>query len=225
MGPTEAWLAVGLAAAVMLALGIGVVAAQRRARIGALMSAHGWVRSRRDDTTTITAGDDSWAVEITRSFASQQSPPSTHIVTSTWTDAAPRRSSLALVAGPSPPPEMRDIAISAFAALPGRLKGWLGMTRPVAGAGLQIAEEVDPRLLAFVTEGQAHATGSLTAMADAVDTWCGNYGREREQPAVSLNAEGIQIRVRVDVSRSPAQLSAFVDLGRRCRAALSDIGT
>lgn len=193
---------------------------RQRAQFDALLTEHGWTRLRDGESSFVGPGDTDWTVRTTRSFAAQQTPPSTHIVVSTWSSAWPRRSDGAVLAGPTPPGPLRDVAVDLLDSLGGPMRGWLGLTRVGGGARLRPLRSADPRLLVLTT-ADSDVSG-LAGVADAVTGWCSRYGSERDQPAVTLDADGVTVRVRTDVMRAPERLLAFVELGIGCRAALGD---
>ncbi|MCX2932199.1 hypothetical protein ORI20_18150 [Mycobacterium sp. CVI_P3] len=215
-------------AGLVLAVMVGILGAaaliararRRRARFDALLGERGWTRLREGDCTTVRPEHGDWEVRTTRSFAAQQSPPSTHIVVSTWASAWPGHPGGAVLAGPSPPGPMRDMAIGLIGSLDGPLRGWLGLTRVGGGARLRPLSSADPRLLVLATvDGEVPG---LAGVADAVSTWCARYGGERDQPAVTLDTDGVTVRVRSDAMHSPERLLAFVELGMACRTALAE---
>ncbi len=179
------------------------------------------MRLRDGDSTTVRPERGDWEVRTTRSFATQQSPPSTHIIVSTWSSTWPTSSHGTLLAGPSPPGPLRDMAIGLIGSLNGPLRGWLGLTRVGDGAELRALDTPDPRLLAFTT---ADGDGAgLAGVADAVSAWCARYDNERDQPAVTLDTDGVTVRVRSDAMQAPERLLAFVELGLACRTALGEL--
>lgn len=194
--------------------------ARTRAALGGLLGERGWMARRDGETTTVTPATDDWVLRSRRAFATQQSVPGTHVVTSTWTAPTPRMGSGALLAGPSPPGPARAIAVALIDSLDPKLAGWIGMGRVGDGQPLQHELPADPRLLVLGT-ADAVALGTLAAVADAVEEWCARYRSEREQPALSLSGDGLEVRVRVDVMSSAAQLADFVALCEKCRAAVA----
>ena len=207
----------------LVVLGSGVLLARsrrRRAHFDALLGERGWARLRDGGTTIVRPEHDDWEVRTTRSFAAQQTPPTTHIVISTWSSASPCRSTGAVLAGPSPPGPLREMAIGLIGSLDGRTRGWLGLGRVGGGAPLRALDAADPRLLVLATTDDE--VPGLAGVADAVSAWCASYPAERDQPAVTLDADGVTVRVRTDVMQAPLRLQAFVELGLACRAALGD---
>lgn len=217
-------IAVAVLAAIVCGLGVAALLARsrrRRARFDALLGERGWMRLRNGDSTTVRPGHGDWEVRTSRSFAAQQSPSSTHIVVSTWSSAWPSHPEGALLAGPSPPGPLRDMAIGLIGSMAGPARGWLGLTRFGDGARLRPLSSADPRLLVFVTADRDGP--ELTAVADAVCAWCARHGDERDQPAVTLDTDGVTVRVRSDATRAPECLQDFVELGLACRIALGDL--
>ncbi|MDZ7886118.1 MAG: hypothetical protein U5N53_25900 [Mycobacterium sp.] len=194
--------------------------ARKRAAVQRLLDEHGWAVHRDGEITTLTPATGDWAVRSRRAFAVQQSVPGTHIVTSTWSAPTPRMGSGALLVGPSPPGPARAIAVALIDSLDPKLAGWIGMGRVGGGQPLQHVLPADPRLLVLGT-AEAAAPGTLVAVADAVEEWCARYDSEREQPALSLSGDGLEVRVRVDVMSSAARLAHFVALCEKCRAAVA----
>lgn len=195
--------------------------ARKRAALARLLDERGWTVHRDGETTTVTPAADGWVLRMRRGFATQQSVPGTHVVTSIWTAPASRSTGGALLAGPSPPGPVREIAVALIGSLDAKLAGWIGMARVDGGQPLQNVLPSDPRLLVLGT-ADTEVPGTLAAVADAVDQWCARYPSEREQPAVSLSEAGLEVRVRVDVLSSAARLADFVDLGEKCRAGVAD---
>ena len=124
-----------------------------------------------------------------------------------------------MIAGPTPPGPLRDLAVNLIGALDGPMSGWLGLTRVDAGNALRQVRSADPRLLVFTT-GDGPVP-DLTRLADAVCSWCARNDGERDQPAVSFGADGVTVRVRSDVTQSPQRLAEFVEFGLACHTALS----
>lgn len=213
-----------LVAVVATAAGLYLVVrarARRRAALGRLLDERGWTVARDGETTIVTPATDTWVLRMRRAFATQQSVPGTHVVTSIWTAPQPRRAGGALLAGPSPPGPVREIAVALIGSLDAKLAGWIGMARVDGGQPLQTVLPSDPRLLVLGTT-DTETPGMLSAVADAVAGWCARYPSEREQPAVSLSESGLEVRVRVDVLSSAARLADFVDLCEGCRAGVAD---
>lgn len=192
---------------------------RRRALFRSALAHRGWQTIRSGDETTVSPTGGDWTLTTSRSFAAQMSPPSTRVVVSTWTSPIPRTPGPAMVAGPAPPPELRDLTVALLGSATPAMTRWLGIDRVSGGRPLVPLSEVDDRLLAFATDGYRPA-GQLTGVADAISAWCSVNRSEREQPAVSIDDTGICVRVRVDVLRSVQQIDAFVELGLRCRDSL-----
>lgn len=125
-----------------------------------------------------------------------------------------------MLAGPSPPGALRELAIGLIGSLDGPLPGWLGLTRVGGGARLRPLSSADPRLLVLATADDD--VPGLAGVADAVSAWCARFRAERDQPAVTLDTDGVTVRVRTDAMQAPDRLLAFVELGLACRAALGD---
>lgn len=215
-------VAVGVGVVAVAAAVAGVImarAARQRALFDRLLGQRGWARSRDGETTTISPHTGEWAVRMTRSFASQQLP-TTHIVTSVWTAASPLNLDGTLIAGPTPPAPLRDLAVGLIGTVNPKVGGWLGLNHVEAGAPWQQVASADPRLLVLASDGIG-PVGTLSGVADAVARWCSNYGGDREQPAVVIDSAGVSVRVRMDVLQSAAHLMAFVELGEQCRGALA----
>lgn len=211
------------ALAVVAAVLVSAVVARsrrRRARFDAALGEQGWTQLREGDSTIVRPQRGDWEVRSTRSFAVQQTPPTTHIVVSTWSSEWPRRPAGAVLAGPSPPGALRELAIGLIGSLEGPLPGWLGLTRVGGGTRLRALGSADPRLLVLTT-GDDGVPG-LAGVADAVSAWRERYPGERDQPAVTLDTDGVTVRVRTDAMQAPERLLAFVELGLGCRAALGD---
>lgn len=192
---------------------------RRRAAFRSALTQRGWQLSRHGDTTTIVPDTGDWTVTMTRSYAAQMSPPSSHVVTTVWSAPTPAVQAAALIAGPAPPPELRGLAAELLGSATAAMTRWLGIDQVSGGWPLRAVPSADERLLVFATEGYG-APGTLTEVAHAVSAWCEVYPDEREQPVVSINHAGTGVRVRVDVLRSVEQLDAFVELGMRCRVAI-----
>jgi hypothetical protein len=206
-------------AALVLAATLAVWWMRRRAAFRSALAQRGWQSVRSGDETTVVPTSGDWTITTSRSFAAQMSPPSTRVVVSTWTSPIPRTPGPAMVAGPAPPPELRDLTVALLGSATPAMTRWLGIDRVSGGRPLVPLSEVDDRLLAFATDGYRPA-GQLTGVADAISAWCSVNRSEREQPAVSIDDTGICVRVRVDVLRSVQQIDAFVELGLRCRDSL-----
>jgi len=192
---------------------------RRRAVIRSALAHREWQLSRSGDQTTVIPATGEWTVTMSRSFAAQMSPPSSRVVVSTWTSPTPRTGGAALVAGPAPSPELRDLTVALLGSVTPAMTHWLGIDRVGGGRPLSPLTGVDDRLLAFATAGDRPA-GSLTEVADAIGAWRTRYDAEREQPAVSIDETGVCVRIRTDVLRSVDQIDAFVELGLRCRDGL-----
>jgi hypothetical protein len=191
---------------------------RRQAQFRSALAHRGWEPARSGDQTTVVPATGDWTVTRSRSFAAQMSPPSSHVVVSTWTSPIPTAQG-AIVAGPAPPAELRDLTAALLGSVTPAMTHWLGIDRVGGGRPLSPVPGIDDRLLAFATAGY-HPGGSLAGVADAVSAWCSRYGSEREQPAVSIDDAGVCVRIRADVLRSADQIDAFVELGLRCRGAL-----
>ena len=165
---------------------------RRRAAFGSALAIRGWQLSRSGDETTVAPTGGDWTITMTRSYAAQMSPPSTHVVVSTWTSPVPRAPGAALVAGPAPAPELRDLTVALLGSATPTMTRWLGIDRVSGGRPLSAVAGVDDRLLAFATAGY-HPGCSLAGVADAVSAWCSRYGSEREQPAVSIDDTGVRV--------------------------------
>ena len=207
------------AVALMLAAAVVLWSQRRRAALRSELAKRGWHHSRHGDTTTVVPATGDWTVTMIRSYAAQMSPPSSRVVTTVWSAPTPAVQGAALIAGPAPPPELRDLAADLLGSATATMTRWLGVDRVTGGMPLHSVASVDNRLLAFATEGYG-SPGALTGVADAFSTWCQAYPAEREQPVVSINDAGVCVRVRTDVLRSVEQLDAFVDLGMQCRVAI-----
>ncbi len=192
---------------------------RRQAQFRSALAHRGWELTRSGDQTTVVPATGDWIVTMIRSFAAQMSPPSSHVVVSTWTSPIPTAQGAAMVAGPAPPAELRDLTVALLGSVTPAMTHWLGIDRVGGGRPLSPVPGIDDRLLAFATAGY-HPGGSLAGVADAVSAWCSCYGSEREQPAVSIDDAGVRVRIRADVLRSADQIDAFVELGLRCRGAL-----
>lgn len=218
----EIAIALTLAAAVVAGLLVGWQARQRRVAVRKLCDERGWIFTREGECTVVTPGDSSWIVRMTQSYAAQQSS-TTRIVTSVWSAESPRVHQGALIAGPTPPDPLRDLAVQLVGSVQphSRLSGWLGLARVGDGMALRQISAADSRLLVFGT-GELKRASFLSGVADAVDVWTADYSSEREQAAVRFDEQGVQVRVRVNVLRSADQLAAFVELGTRCAASLGN---
>ncbi len=217
----ELLLTIGAAIVVGVLVLLALRVRARRAALRRFVADHGWASARDGEATVVTPSDGAWSVRMTRSFATQQTVK-TQIVVSTWTSGTPRAISGAVVVGPSPPEPMRTLAVNLIGSLDPKMSGWLGLARVGDGAPLRHLPSVDHRLLALATDS-AGPVGALTEVANAVANWCTEHRSEREQPAVTFGTDGVTVRVRIDVLRSTDQLAAFVDLGKRCAAALDGV--
>lgn len=206
-------------ATVVLAASLAVWHIRQRAAFRSALAKRGLQVSLRGDETTVTPETGDWTVSMTRSFAAQMSPPGSRITVSTWTSPTPRVAGAVLIVGPAPPPELRTLTVALLGSTTPAMTNWLGIDRVSGGRPLESVSLVDDRLLAFSTAGYPHP-GHLTGMADAISAWCSRYGSEREQPAVTVDDNGVRVRVRYDVLRSLKQVDAFVELGLRCRDGL-----
>ncbi len=159
-----------------------------------------------------------WSLNRRAAFRST-SPSGPQVVTTVWNAPTPAVQEAALIAGPAPRPELRDLAAGLLGSATAAMTRWLGIDRVSGGRPLSSAPSADERLLVFATEGYG-PVGTLTDVADAICAWCEAHPAEREQPVVSINDAGIGIRVRTNLLRSVEQLDAFVDLGKRCRSAI-----
>ena len=197
---------------------------RRRAAFRSALAQRGWQLSRHGQTTTVVPTSGDWTVTLARSYAVQMSPPGSRVITTVWGAPTPAVQAAALIAGPAPRPELRDLAAQLLGSATAAMTQLLGIDRVSGGRPLRAVSSVDERLLVFATEGYDSAgyrwAGALTNVADAVSSWCEVYPAEREQPVVSINDAGIGVRVRIDALRTIEQLEAFVDLGIRCQAAI-----
>lgn len=218
MSPTLVTILVAIAT-VALAAALAVWQLRRRAAFRSGLAQRGLHINRAGDDTTLTPDAGDWLVTMTRSFAAQMSPPSSHIVVSTWTSPTPRAERAVLVVGPAPPPDLRKLTAALLGAATPAMTAWLGIDRVTGGRPLEPVRSVDERLLAFATAGYP-PPGDLADVADAIGAWSSRFGSEREQPAVTVDDSGVQVRVRTDVLRSLDQIQAFVELGLRCRDGL-----
>lgn len=207
------------AVALMLAAAVLSWSLHRRAVFHSGVTQRGWQLSKDGETTTVVPATGDWTITKTHSSAAQMSPPSSRVVTTVWTAPTPAVHTAALIAGPAPRPEPRQLAAELLGSATAAMTHWLGIDRVSGGLPLRAVPSVDERLLVFATEGYG-SPGALTEVADAVSAWCEVYPAEREHPVVSINDAGVCVRVRTDVLRSTEQLDAFVDLGMRCRLAL-----
>ncbi len=208
-----------IAVALIVAAAVAAWWLRRRAAFASALAQRGWRRYERGEITTVVPTDDDWTVTMDRSFAAQMSPPSSHVVTSVWSAPTPAVKAAALVAGPAPDPEVRGLAAGLLESATPAMTHLLGIDRVADGRRLRAIPSADQRLLAFATEGYGPA-GSLTDLAEAVSAWCAVHRAEREQPVVSIDDNGVRVRVRTDVLRTVEQLEAFIDLGTRCRDAI-----
>ncbi|MGB0961275.1 MAG: hypothetical protein ACPGVY_01100 [Mycobacterium sp.] len=205
-------------ATVLLAAALLWWTLRRRARFRAAVEHRGWQLSRSGQTTTVVPATGDWTVTLTRSYAVQMSPPGSRVITTVWRAPTPAVQAAALIAGPAPDPELRDLAAELLGSATAVMTRWLGIDRVSGGRPLSSVPS-DARLLVFATEGYG-SVGALTDVAEAISAWCEVYPAEREQPVMSINDAGIGVRVRTDVLRSVEQLDAFVDLGLRCGGAI-----
>lgn len=199
-----------------LAVALAAWQVRRRAAFRAGLASRGLQINRSGDDTVITPEAGDWSVTMTRAFVSQMSPPSTHIVVSTWTSSTPRLTEAVLVVGPSPPPELRELTIALLGSATPAMTGWLGIDKVSGGRPLEPVPSVDRRLLTFATDGY-RPSDDLAGIAEAISAWCSQYRSERDQPAVTVDEDGVRVRVRTDVLRSLDQVDAFIELGLRCR--------
>ncbi|MBX7434391.1 hypothetical protein JDV09_20150 [Mycobacterium sp. Y57] len=203
-----------LAAATVLAWWL-----RRRAALHSALDRRGWrITTGGDDTVVVPVSGD-WTLTMSRSFAGQMSPPSTHIVTSTWACPSPATLGPVLVAGPAPPAEVRELAAGLIGSAPAAVTRWLGVDNVSDGRPLRAVPAMDQRLLVFVTDGIG-PTGTMSAVADAISEWCSVFGADREQPVLTIDPSGLSVRVRTDVLGSVETADAFVNLGMRCRGAV-----
>lgn len=214
-------VATALVVLVAVALGASVAVWQvrRRAAFRAGLAQRGLAIGRHGDDTIVTPASGDWTVTMTRSFVSQMSPPSTHIVVSTWACPTPSVPGAALVVGPAPPRELRELTVALLGSATPTMIGWLGIDRVSGGRPLSPVPSADDRLLVFATAGYP-SPGDLAAVGEAISAWCSRYGSEREQPVVTVDESGIRVRVRTDVLRTLDQVDAFIDLGSRCRGGI-----
>ena len=208
-----------VAGTLILAAALLLWSLRKRAAFRSGLTQRGWQLVRRGQTSTVVPAAGDWKITMTRSYAAQMTPPSTHVVTTVWTAPTPAVQAAALIVGPAPRAELRELATELLGAAPAAVTRWLGIDRVSRGLPLRAVPSVDPRLLAFATENYA-SPGALTDIADAVSAWCEVFTAEREHPVVSINDAGVCVRVRTDVLGSFDQLDAFVLLGNRCRVAL-----
>ncbi|MCH9766272.1 MAG: hypothetical protein K0U70_00585 [Actinomycetia bacterium] len=191
---------------------------RRRAMFRSALAQRGWQLSRTGQKTTVVPATGDWTVTLTRSYAVQMSPPGSRVITTVWRAPTPAVQEAALIAGPAPDPELRDLAAELLGSATAVMTRWLGIDRVSGGRPLS-SVSCDERLLVFAT-GSYGPVGPLTDVAEAISAWCEVYPAEREQPVMSINHAGIGVRVRTDMLRSVEQLDAFVDLGMRCRGAI-----
>ena len=192
---------------------------RRRASFHSALQQRGWrITTSGDDTVVVPITGD-WTLTMSRSFAGQMSPPSTHIVTSIWTSPTPATLGAVLVAGPTPPGLLRELATGLMGSAPPAVTRWLGLDRFSGGRPLQALPTMDERLLVFATDGIG-PTGKMRTVADAISDWCATFDTERAQPVLTIDKSGISVRVRTDVLESVTMADAFVNLGLRCRGAL-----
>ncbi len=191
---------------------------RRRAMFRSALAQRGWQLSRTGQKTTVVPATGDWSVTLTRSYAVQMSPPGSRVITTVWRAPTPAVQEAALIAGPAPDPELRDLAAELLGSATAVMTRWLGIDRVSGGRPLS-SVSCDERLLVFAT-GSYGPVGPLTDVAEAISAWCEVYPAEREQPVMSINHAGIGVRVRTDMLRSVEQLDAFVDLGMRCRGAI-----
>ncbi|MCG7579995.1 hypothetical protein [Mycolicibacterium sp. OfavD-34-C] len=192
---------------------------RRRASFHSALQQRGWRIETHGEDTVVVPVAGGWTLTMTRSFVGQMSPPSTHIVTSTWACPTPATLGPVLVAGPAPPGELRELATGLISTLPAPLADWLGLDRFGGERPLRALPAMDQRLLVFATDGIG-PTGTMRNVADAIGDWCGRFDAEREQPVLTVDRTGISVRVRTDVLRSVEMADAFVNLGLRCRGSL-----
>ncbi|CAA0128370.1 Uncharacterised protein [Mycolicibacterium vanbaalenii] len=213
-----------VAVALTVAASVWVWLLRRRGAFRSALAHRGWQRTRRGDTTTIVPATGDWTVTMSRSFAAQMSPPSSHVVTSVWSAPTPATHEAALVAGPAPDPQLGDLAAELLGSATPAMTRLLGIDRVSDGRPLRAVPSADRRLLVFATDGYG-PVAALTGVADAVTAWCAVHRAEREQPVLTIDDTGVRVRVRADVLRSVEHLDAFVDLGVRCRDAIGRTGT
>ncbi|BBX17902.1 hypothetical protein CRI77_16385 [Mycolicibacterium duvalii] len=208
-----------IAAALLLAATALTWWLRRRAAFQSALQQRGWrLRTDGDDTVVVPATGD-WTLTMRRSYVGQMSPPGKHLVTSVWTCPMPATLGPVLVAGPAPPPELRELAAGLVGSVSPTVTRWLGIDRVSDGRPLRPVPAMDDRLLVFATDGIG-PIGTLRAVADAIGDWCSVYETEREQPVLLLDRSGMSVRVRTDVLTSVDVADAFVTLGLRCRGAL-----
>ena len=133
---------------------------RRRASFHSAVQQRGWrIETHGEDTVVVPVAGD-WTLTMTRSFVAQMSPPSTHIVTSTWSCPTPATLGPVLVAGPAPPGELRELATGLISALPAPLADWLGLDRFSGGRPLRA---LPATFRSFFGDSSAKAKGSHTA--------------------------------------------------------------
>ncbi|MGB3351714.1 MAG: hypothetical protein WBB00_02955, partial [Mycobacterium sp.] len=131
-------LATAVVAAVALLLAAAVLAwwLRRRAAFQSALTRRGWQVTRNGDSTTVVPVTEDWTVTMSRSFAAQMTPPSSHVVTSTWTSPTPCMPNAALVAGPAPDRQSAELAAELLGALTPSMAGWLGIDSITGGRPL-----------------------------------------------------------------------------------------
>lgn len=208
-----------IAGVLVLGAGLALWLKRRRAAFHSALAQRNWQLSRSGEKTVVVPGTGAWTLTMTRSYAAQMSPPSTHIVASTWEAPNPRTPGPVMVVGPAPAAELRDLTVTLLGSATPAMTHWLGIDRVSGARPLAPVPGVDGRVLALATDDY-RPNGKLADVAEAIGTWCSVYGAEREQPAVTIDDTGICVRVRVDVLRSLDVVDAFVELGLRCQGAL-----
>ena len=189
---------------------------RRRAAFHSALQQRGWRMTTSGDDTVVVPATGEWTLTMSRSFAGQMSPPSTHVVTSVWACPTPATLGPVLVAGPAPPSELRELATELVGSANAAVSRLLGLDRFTDGRPLRALSTMDDRLIVFATDGIG-PSGTLRSVADAISEWCAQFGAEREQPVLTIDTSGLSVRVRTDVLASIETADAFVTLGMRCR--------
>ncbi len=124
-----------LVAAVALAVAAAVWGwlLRRRAAFRAALAHRGWQRTRRGEKTTVAPATGDWSVTVSRSFAAQMSPPSSHVVTSVWSAPTPVVHDAARVAGAAPEPQLRDLAVELLGSATPAMTRLLGIDQVSEG--------------------------------------------------------------------------------------------
>ncbi len=192
---------------------------RRRTWFHSALEQRGWNLTTNGDKTVVVPVTGDWTLTMSRSFAAQMSPPSSHIVTSVWTCPTPATLGPVLVAGPAPPAELRKLAAGLVGDAPPAITRYLGLDRVTGGRPLKEIPAMDERLLVFASDGLG-PLGTMGAVADAITEWCSTFTSERDQPVLTMDKSGLSVRVRSDVLRSVETADAFVNLSLRCRSAV-----